>query len=100
MAEEAICVLLVGSGSGQEDEYASVISARKWSSNKRQVIDHIKARSKHSLYSFNRWHLKTSCILSRKLISAPEHAMDEIHKPADRAENNKIVKLPDFSISV
>ena len=26
--------------------------------------------------------------------------MDEIQKPADRAENNKILKLPDFSISV
>ena len=53
MAEEAIHTHLVGSGSGQEepgprDDYASVISDRKWPLKKRPVIGHTKTTSKHS----------------------------------------------------
>ena len=43
MAKEAIRVVLVGSGSGQEDHYASEISDRKLALKKRPVIAHIKA---------------------------------------------------------
>ena len=42
------------------DDYASVISDRKWLPKKRPVIAHIKAKSKHSWHSFNRWHKKKS----------------------------------------
>ena len=57
-AKEAIRVVLVGSGSGQEDDYVSVISNQKWPTKKRPVIAHIKAGSKHSSLTINRTHLK------------------------------------------
>ena len=36
------------------DDYALVISDRKWPLKKRPVIAHIKARSKHSFLTINR----------------------------------------------
>ena len=56
MANEAIRVVWVGSGSGQEDHYAGEISDRKWALKKRLVIAHIKARSKHSFKTETTWH--------------------------------------------
>ena len=40
------------------DDYARVISDRKWPLKKRPVISHIKARSKHSCLTINRNDLK------------------------------------------
>ena len=40
------------------DDYARVISDRKWPLKKRPVIAHIKARSKHSFLTINRNDLK------------------------------------------
>ena len=55
MAEEAIRVVLVRGGSDQEElgiilrvNSYHEISDRKWALKKRQIIAHIKARSKHS----------------------------------------------------
>ena len=52
VAEEGIQVLLVKGGYAQKepcrDDYACVVNDQKWPLKKRQVITHIKARSKHS----------------------------------------------------
>ena len=50
MAEEAIHVVWVGSGSGQEEP--GIIMK------KRPVIAHIKARSKHYFQTETAWHKK------------------------------------------
>ena len=42
---------------GARDDYASVISHQKWAPQKRPVIVHIKARSKHSFETETTWHL-------------------------------------------
>ena len=42
---------------GARDDYASVNSHWKWAPQKRPVVAHIKARSKHSLESETAWHL-------------------------------------------
>ena len=63
MAEEAIRVLLVEGGPCPEsarDDYARVISDRKWPLKKTPVIAHIKARSKHSFLTINRNDFKRS----------------------------------------
>ena len=48
------------------DDYARVISDRKWPLKNRPVIAHIKARSKHSCLTINRNDLNYT--LSRKII--------------------------------
>ena len=53
-----------GSSGGARDDYASVISHRKWAPQKRPVIAHIKARSKYSFETETAWHLNYT--LSRK----------------------------------
>ena len=55
---------------GARDDYASVISHRKWAPQKRPVIAHIKA--KHSLETETAWHLKKKrqlCLI--KLVGVP-----------------------------
>ena len=44
----------VGVSRSARDDYARVISDRKWPLKKRPVIAHIKARSKHSFSTINR----------------------------------------------
>ena len=62
MAEEPIRVLLVEGGfacpESARDDYARVISDRKWPLKKTPVIAHFKARSKHSFLTINRNDLK------------------------------------------
>ena len=58
VAEEAICVSngkWKWSG-GARDHCVSIISHRKWAPQKRPVIAHIKAASKHSLETETVWH--------------------------------------------
>ena len=50
VAEEAICMFV--------DDYASVVSHWKWAPQKRPVIAHIKARSKHSFETDTALHTK------------------------------------------
>ena len=55
MAEEAIHIPLVGSGSGQKEPRPMRVY---WALKKRPVIAHTKTRSKHSSLTINCWHLK------------------------------------------
>ena len=55
------------------DDYARVISDRKWPLKKRPVIAHIKARSKHSFLTINRNDLKKKKKKKKSLLGLIKH---------------------------